>query len=115
SYAGIFEGNETWRNLEIPSGKLYEWNENSTYIKEIPFFHGISSDPEPLQDIKNARALWVLGDSVTTDHISPAGSFNEYSAAGKYLIEHGVAKKDFNSYGSRRGNDEVMIRGTFGN
>ena len=115
SYAGIFEGNETWRNLEIPSGKLYEWNENSTYIKEIPFFHGISSDPEPLQDIKNARALLVLGDSVTTDHISPAGSFNEYSAAGKYLIEHGVAKKDFNSYGSRRGNDEVMIRGTFGN
>ena len=115
NYGNIFDGNETWRNLEIPSGKLYEWNENSTYIKEIPFFHGISSVPDPLQDIKDARALLVLGDSVTTDHISPAGSFNEYSAAGKYLIEHGVAKKDFNSYGSRRGNDEVMIRGTFGN
>ncbi|MDD2552232.1 MAG: aconitate hydratase [Dysgonamonadaceae bacterium] len=115
SYGNIFEGNETWRNLEIPSGKLYEWNENSTYIKEIPFFHGISSEPEPLQDIKDARALLVLGDSVTTDHISPAGSFNEYSAAGKYLIEHGVARKDFNSFGSRRGNDEVMVRGTFSN
>ena len=115
SYQNIFEGNETWRNLEIPSGKLYEWNENSTYIKEIPFFHGISSVPEPLQDIKDARALLVLGDSVTTDHISPAGSFNEYSAAGKYLIDYGVAKKDFNSYGSRRGNDEVMVRGTFSN
>ena len=115
SYGTIFDGNETWRNLEIPSGKLYEWNENSTYIKEIPFFHGISSDPEPLQDIKDARALLVLGDSVTTDHISPAGSFNEYSAAGKYLIEHGVVRKDFNSYGSRRGNDEVMVRGTFSN
>ncbi len=115
SYGSIFDGNETWRNLEIPSGKLYEWNENSTYIKEIPFFHGISSDPEPPQDIKDARALLVLGDSVTTDHISPAGSFNEHSAAGKYLIEHGVARKDFNSYGSRRGNDEVMVRGTFSN
>jgi len=115
SYGSIFDGNETWRNLEIPSGKLYEWNENSTYIKEIPFFHGISRNPEPLQDIKDARALLVLGDSVTTDHISPAGSFNEYSAAGKYLIEHGVARKDFNSYGSRRGNDEVMVRGTFSN
>jgi aconitate hydratase len=115
SYGNIFEGNETWRNLEIPSGKLYEWNENSTYIKEIPFFHGISSEPEPLQDIKDARALLVLGDSVTTDHISPAGSFNEYSAAGKYLIDSGVAKKDFNSYGSRRGNDELMVRGTFSN
>jgi len=115
NYGNIFEGNETWRNLEIPSGKLYEWNENSTYIKEIPFFHGISSVPEPLQDIKDARALLVLGDSVTTDHISPAGSFNEYSAAGKYLIDYGVAKKDFNSYGSRRGNDELMVRGTFSN
>jgi aconitate hydratase len=115
SYGSIFDGNETWRNLEIPSGKLYEWNMNSTYIKEIPFFHGISNEPETLKDIKDARALLMLGDSVTTDHISPAGSFNEYSAAGKYLIEHGVVKRDFNSYGSRRGNDEVMVRGTFAN
>lgn len=115
SYENIFEGNEIWRNLEIPSGKLYEWNENSTYIKEIPFFHGISAEPEALKDIKDARALLVLGDSVTTDHISPAGSFNEESAAGKYLLKKGVVRKDFNSYGSRRGNDEVMVRGTFAN
>ena len=115
SYSDVFEGNETWRNLNVPSGKLYEWNTNSTYIKEIPFFHGISEEPEKLQDIKNARALLMLGDSVTTDHISPAGSFNEFSAAGKYLVEHGVAKGDFNSYGSRRGNDELMVRGTFAN
>ena len=115
SYQSIFDGNETWRNLEIPSGKLYEWNMNSTYIKEIPFFYGISKEPEALKDVKDARALLVLGDSVTTDHISPAGSFNEFSAAGKYLVDHGVLKKDFNSYGSRRGNDEVMVRGTFAN
>ncbi|NLA61798.1 MAG: aconitate hydratase AcnA, partial [Bacteroidales bacterium] len=115
SYGSIFEGNETWRNLEIPTGKLYEWNMNSTYIKEIPFFHGISDEPETLKNIKDARALLMLGDSVTTDHISPAGSFNEHSAAGKYLIEHSVVKADFNSYGSRRGNDEVMVRGTFAN
>lgn len=115
SYRDVFEGNETWRNLEVPSGKLYEWNTNSTYIKEIPFFHGISDEPEVLKDIKDARTLLMLGDSVTTDHISPAGSFNEHSAAGKYLIEHGVVKGDFNSYGSRRGNDEVMVRGTFAN
>ena len=115
SYENVFEGDDTWRNLEIPQGKLYEWNMNSTYIKEIPFFHGISDKPEQLKDIKDARVLLMLGDSVTTDHISPAGSFNEYSAAGKYLVEHGVVKEDFNSYGSRRGNDELMVRGTFAN
>ena len=115
SYGDVFEGDEKWRDLEIPTGKLYEWNMNSTYIKEIPFFHGISDEPEKLQDIKDARALLVLGDSVTTDHISPAGSFNEFSAAGQHLIDHGVVKGDFNSYGSRRGNDEVMVRGTFAN
>lgn len=115
SYGNVFEGNEAWRNLEIPSGMLYEWNMNSTYIKEIPFFHGISDEPAQLSDIKDARALLVLGDSVTTDHISPAGSFNEYSASGRHLIEQGVVKGDFNSYGSRRGNDEVMVRGTFAN
>jgi aconitate hydratase len=115
NYGEIFEGNEIWRNLEIPQGNLYHWNENSTYIKEIPFFRNISAQAPALEDIKNARALLVLGDSITTDHISPAGSFNEHSAAGKYLIGRGVDKKDFNSYGSRRGNDEVMVRGTFAN
>ncbi|WP_417431904.1 aconitate hydratase AcnA [Halpernia sp.] len=115
NYGEIFDGNEIWRNLVVPTGKLYEWNKDSTYIKEIPFFHNISVQPEPLSDIQNARALLVLGDSVTTDHISPAGGFNEFSSAGKYLIERGVKKEDFNSYGSRRGNDEVMVRGTFAN
>ncbi len=115
NYGEIFEGNEVWRNLEVPTGKLYDWDENSTYIKEIPFFHDISENPEPLADINGARALLVLGDSVTTDHISPAGGFSEHSAAGKYLLERGVKKESFNSYGSRRGNDEVMIRGTFAN
>lgn len=115
NYGEIFEGNEIWRNLEVPTGKLYEWDADSTYIKEIPFFHGISENPEPLADIKSARALLVLGDSVTTDHISPAGAFNEHSSAGKYLLSRGVKKENFNSYGSRRGNDEVMVRGTFAN
>ncbi|ROI10457.1 aconitate hydratase AcnA [Chryseobacterium sp. H3056] len=115
NYDEIFDGNEIWRNLEIPGGKLYEWDDSSTYIKEIPFFHDLPSETEPLQDIKNARALLVLGDSVTTDHISPAGAFSENSAAGKYLLSRGVPKEEFNSYGSRRGNDEVMVRGTFAN
>ncbi len=115
NYGEIFEGNETWRNLEVPGGKLYNWDESSTYIKEIPFFKNISEHPKPLLDILNARALLVLGDSVTTDHISPAGAFTEYSDSGKYLSARGVEKKNFNSYGSRRGNDEVMVRGTFAN
>lgn len=115
NYGEIFDGNEIWRNLEVPTGKLYDWNQDSTYIKEIPFFHNLPTETEPLQDIQNARALLVLGDSVTTDHISPAGAFNESSAAGKYLLSKGVKKEDFNSYGSRRGNDEVMVRGTFAN
>lgn len=115
NYGEIFEGNQIWRDLEIPKDKLYAWDDDSTYIKEIPFFKGISDEPEPLQDIQNARALLMLGDSVTTDHISPAGAFDEHSAAGKYLLSHGVEKKNFNSYGSRRGNDEVMVRGTFAN
>jgi aconitate hydratase len=115
NYGEIFHGNEIWRALEVPKGKLYDWNLDSIYIKEIPFFHDISTNPAPLQDIQNARALLVLGDSVTTDHISPAGAFNEHSASGKYLLARGVEKKDFNSYGSRRGNDEVMVRGTFAN
>lgn len=115
NYGEIFEGNEIWKNLQIPEGKLYQWDTDSTYIKEIPFFRDISPTAPPLEDIPNARALLVLGDSITTDHISPAGAFNEHSAAGKYLISKGVKKEDFNSYGSRRGNDEVMVRGTFAN
>jgi aconitate hydratase len=115
SYGEIFEGNEQWRNLEVPTDKIYQWDENSTYIKEAPFFKGISATaPEPV-DIENARVLLKLGDSITTDHISPAGSFSENTPAGKYLLERGVLKNDFNSYGSRRGNDEVMVRGTFAN
>jgi len=115
NYGEIFEGNEIWRSLVIPDDKLYVWDENSTYIKESPFFNNMPVEAEPLKDIHGARALLVLGDSITTDHISPAGQFNEFSAAGKYLISRGVSKEHFNSYGSRRGNDEVMIRGTFAN
>ncbi len=115
NYSEIFMGNEIWRNLEIPTGNLYEWDDKSTYIKEIPFFKNISDEAPALQNIENARALLVLGDSITTDHISPAGAFDEHSAAGQYLISQGVEKGEFNSYGSRRGNDEVMVRGTFAN
>ncbi len=115
SYGKIFEGNSTWQNLEVAKDKLYNWNKDSTYIKEIPFFQDISAEPELLQDIKGARVLLNLGDSVTTDHISPAGAFSEDSASGQYLLSRGVEKRDFNSYGSRRGNDEVMVRGTFAN
>ena len=115
NYAEIFEGNDIWKNLIIPNDTLYAWDKNSTYIKEAPFFYNISHNAEPLKDISNARALLVLADSITTDHISPAGQFNEHSAAGKYLISRGVKRENFNSYGSRRGNDEVMIRGTFAN
>ncbi len=115
NYDEIFEGNEIWKNLQVPEGKLYHWDKKSTYIKEIPFFKDISAAAPELKNINNARALLVLGDSITTDHISPAGSFNEFSSAGKYLIEQGVTKENFNSYGSRRGNDEVMVRGTFAN
>ncbi|MEO6948875.1 MAG: aconitase family protein, partial [Ginsengibacter sp.] len=115
NYSTIFEGNEIWQNLEVPEDKLYEWDDNSTYVKEVPFFDNISDEAEQMKDIHGARALLVLGDSITTDHISPAGQFNETSAAGKYLISRGVERKNFNSYGSRRGNDEVMVRGTFAN
>ena len=115
SYGEIFEGNEIWKKLNVPDEKLYVWDKSSTYIKEIPFFYNISDDAEPAADIFDARVLLMLGDSVTTDHISPAGAFNEHSPAGEYLISKGVERKDFNSYGSRRGNDEVMVRGTFAN
>ncbi|MCZ4319236.1 aconitate hydratase AcnA [Aequorivita viscosa] len=115
NYDEIFEGNEIWQNLEVPNDSLYQWDDKSTYIKEVPFFHNLSEDPQPLKNIEGARALLMLGDSITTDHISPAGAFSVDSAAGKYLISKGVERKNFNSYGSRRGNDEVMVRGTFAN
>ncbi|MBL7869309.1 MAG: aconitate hydratase AcnA [Flavobacterium lindanitolerans] len=115
SYGTIFDGNEIWQNLEVPNEKIYVWDNQSTYIKEAPFFKNLPDHPQPLKDIENASALLVLGDSITTDHISPAGSYGESSAAGKYLLSRGVPKEEFNSYGSRRGHDEVMIRGTFAN
>lgn len=114
-YSVIFDGEEQWQNLPAPQGLDYEWKDNSTYIKEIPFFKNISIETQPLKNIVGARVLLKLGDSVTTDHISPAGSFSIDSEAGKYLISQGVEKEMFNSYGSRRGNHEVMMRGTFAN
>ncbi len=114
-YAVIFDGEEQWKNLPAPTGLDYEWKDDSTYIKEIPFFKNISETPEPLRNITDARVLMKLGDSVTTDHISPAGSFSEESPAGQYLTSKGIERTMFNSYGSRRGNHEVMMRGTFAN
>jgi aconitate hydratase len=114
-YARVFEGNERWNAIPVPEGELYQWDLNSTYIQEPPFFEGMTPEPPPLQDIHSARVLVMLGDSVTTDHISPAGAIPADSPAGRYLIEHGVEPKEFNSYGSRRGNHEVMMRGTFAN
>lgn len=114
-YDVIFDGSTDWKNLKVNLDQNFEWNLNSTYIKEAPFFENLKEIPEPVTDIKNARVLLYLGDSVTTDHISPAGSFKETSAAGSYLISKGISKGDFNSYGSRRGNHEVMMRGTFAN
>lgn len=115
TYDVIFEGNKAWQELEAPTGTAYKWDEHSTYIQEVPFFKDISETPEPLQNIENARVLLYMGDSVTTDHISPAGAFSEFTAAGQYLLSKGVERKDFNSFGSRRGNHEVMMRGTFAN
>lgn len=115
TYAVIFDGEEQWQKLDAPTGKNYSWAPDSTYIKEAPFFKNLPEVPEPVKDILNSRVFLKLGDSVTTDHISPAGSFSVNSSAGKYLISQGIDKKMFNSYGSRRGNHEVMIRGTFAN
>ena len=115
NYGEIYAGNDIWRNLEVPKGNIYEWEDDSTYIREIPFFKDISEKPEDPQDIKGARVLVKLGDSISTDHISPAGRFSKFSPAGQYLVDKGVDPKNFNSYGSRRGNDEVMVRGTFAN
>ncbi len=114
-YSNVFEGEESWKSLAVPKGGHYLWDVKSTYIKAAPYFENMPKDPKPLQNISGARVLALLGDSVTTDHISPAGSFNEKSPAGQYLLSLGVQKKDFNSYGSRRGNHEVMVRGTFAN
>ncbi|MGA0850968.1 MAG: aconitate hydratase AcnA [Candidatus Nanopelagicaceae bacterium] len=114
-YSSVFAGDEHWTSLDTPTGKVFEWDSNSTYVRKPPYFEGMPRQPKPVTDIKAARVLAKLGDSVTTDHISPAGSIKVDSPAGKYLAEHGVAKADFNSYGSRRGNHEVMIRGTFAN
>jgi len=115
SYAEVFDGDERWNSLEVPIGESFAWDEQSTYVRRPPFFEDLPREPEPVQDIDDARVLAVLGDSVTTDHISPAGSIKRDGPAGDYLIEHGVKPKDFNSYGSRRGNHEVMMRGTFAN
>jgi aconitate hydratase len=115
SYGEVYHGDERWRSLPVPKGETYSWDKDSTYIRRAPYFDGMTLKPEAVEEIRNARVLAVLGDSVTTDHISPAGSIKKDSPAGKYLIDHGVKPADFNSYGSRRGNHEVMVRGTFAN
>ncbi len=114
-YSRVTEGDQNWRGLKFPEGKTYGWEGDSTYIRKAPYFDGMKAQPEPVEDIHGARVLAVLGDSVTTDHISPAGSIKLNGPAGKYLTDHGVKPADFNSYGSRRGNHEVMVRGTFAN
>jgi len=115
SYAGVFSGDEHWQSLSVPQGQTYDWEPDSTYIRRAPYFDEMSREPGAVKDIRGARVLASLGHSITTDHISPAGSIKQDSPAGKYLVEHGVGVKDFNSYGSRRGNHEVMVRGTFAN
>ena len=115
SYGEVFAGDQHWRSLRVPQGETYAWNADSTYIQRAPYFDGMQTEPQPVSDLGGARVLALLGDSVTTDHISPAGSIKKDSPAGKYLVEHGVKPSDFNSYGSRRGNHQVMVRGTFAN
>jgi len=114
-YRYVFEGDDEWRNLDVPQGELFDWDVDSTYVKRPPYFDGMTMEPTPPGDVRNARVLALLGDSVTTDHISPAGSIPKTSPAGTYLMQHEVAPEDFNSYGARRGNHEVMLRGTFAN
>ena len=114
-YASVFDGDHRWKSLDTPTGNTFEWDPQSTYVRKPPYFDGMPAEPTPVKDITGARVLAILGDSVTTDHISPAGNIKADSPAGKYLEAHGVDRKDFNSYGSRRGNHEVMIRGTFAN
>ncbi|MGB5834817.1 MAG: aconitate hydratase, partial [Thiohalocapsa sp.] len=115
SYADVFAGDARWQGLTAPEGKTFAWDTSSTYVQEPPYFQGITKDPVPVAAIDDARCLALLGDSVTTDHISPAGNIKADSPAGRYLMEHGVQPVDFNSYGSRRGNHQVMMRGTFAN
>jgi aconitate hydratase len=115
SYAGVFDGDANWNGLSVPDGETYTWADDSTYVKNPPYFDGMTLATSTPEDVRGARVLAMLGDSVTTDHISPAGSIGADSPAGRYLIALGVQKKDFNSYGSRRGNHEVMVRGTFAN
>jgi aconitate hydratase len=114
-YADVFGGDDRWKNLKVPGGDRFAWEPDSTYIRNPPFFESITMETAPVRDITGARVLALLGDSITTDHISPAGSIKKDSPAGKYLMEHGVPPTDFNSYGARRGNHEVMMRGTFAN
>ena len=115
TYADVYTGDEHWASLPVPEGDLFAWDEDSTYVRLPPYFEGMDPEPGPVEDIAGARCLVMVGDSVTTDHISPAGSIREDSPAGRYLVEHGVERREFNSYGSRRGNHEVMVRGTFAN
>ncbi len=115
SYGEVFDGDERWNALEVPTGDRFQWDERSTYVRKPPFFEDLPREPVPLEDIENARVLAILGDSVTTDHISPAGSIRRDGPAAQYLNENHVEARDFNSYGSRRGNHEVMMRGTFAN
>jgi aconitate hydratase len=115
TYADVFTGDPAWRELPVPEGDLFAWDADSTYVRQPPYFDGMSGEPGRVEDISGARCLVWVGDSVTTDHISPAGAIKPDSPAGQYLVEHGVERKDFNSYGSRRGNHEVMVRGTFAN
>ncbi|MET0820082.1 MAG: aconitase family protein, partial [Aeromicrobium sp.] len=114
-YADVFAGDERWQNLSTPDGDVFEWDPESTYVRKAPYFDGMDREPSPVTEVSGARVLLKLGDSVTTDHISPAGAIKKDSPAGTYLSEHGIEARDFNSYGSRRGNHEVMIRGTFAN
>ena len=114
-YASVFEGDHRWKSLATPTGNTFEWDPKSTYVRKPPYFEGMPRNPKPVKDVTGARVMAILGDSVTTDHISPAGNIKADSPAGKYLAEHGIERADFNSYGSRRGNHEVMIRGTFAN
>ena len=115
SYAEVFDGDERWNSLSVPTGDLFDWDPRSTYVRRPPFFEQLPREPEPVEDISDARVLAVLGDSVTTDHISPAGSIKRTGPAASYLNQNHVESRDFNSYGSRRGNHEVMMRGTFAN
>jgi aconitate hydratase len=115
AYGEVFAGDERWTGLPVPEGDTFNWDPSSTYIRRAPYFDGMPAAPRPIRDVLNARVLCLLGDSITTDHISPAGSIRKTSPAGQYLVAHGVEPKDFNQYGTRRGNHEVMVRGTFAN